>query len=88
MRHFHAVVNRIADVLFAVSLVFGSPMMAHVTVDVAARTLFMTGGAVSPRAREALSKVGDRWIRKPFLISELETAVRQIELDDDARPRS
>lgn len=40
MRHFHAVVNRIANVLFAVSLVFGFLMMAHVTVDVAARTLF------------------------------------------------
>lgn len=40
MKTFHRIVNLIADTLFAVSMVAGTLMMAHVTIDVFARTLF------------------------------------------------
>ncbi|WP_238367190.1 TRAP transporter small permease subunit [Mesobacterium pallidum] len=40
MRQFHFIVTKMADALFAVSLVFGFLMMAHVTADVVARTVF------------------------------------------------
>lgn len=40
MKSLHRIVNWIANALFAVSMVAGVLMMAHVTIDVASRTLF------------------------------------------------
>lgn len=38
MKFLHRIVSRVADALFAVSLVAGALMMAHVTIDVLSRT--------------------------------------------------
>ncbi|WP_083194916.1 TRAP transporter small permease [Pararhodobacter sp. CCB-MM2] len=40
MKALHRLVSRLADALFALSLIAGVLMMAHVTLDVASRTLF------------------------------------------------
>lgn len=44
------------------------------------RIVFMTGGAVSARAREALSQASDRCLRKPFKVADLEQIARRLEL--------
>lgn len=44
-------------------------------LDVANRMIFMTGGAVTKRAREFVAALPDRWLEKPFEAAALRSRV-------------
>ncbi len=46
--------------------------------DLAARTIFITGGVFSAREREFLESIPQRWIAKPFGLQHLRMAVRTL----------
>lgn len=46
-------------------------------LDVANRMVFMTGGAVTKRAREFVASLPDRWLEKPFDAETLRSLVRE-----------
>jgi CheY-like chemotaxis protein len=45
-------------------------------LDIANRMVFMTGGAVTTRAREFVAALPDRWLEKPFDAETLRSLVR------------
>lgn len=45
-------------------------------LEVANRMVFMTGGAVTKRAREFVAALPDRWLEKPFDAETLRSIVR------------
>jgi nitrogen-specific signal transduction histidine kinase/CheY-like chemotaxis protein len=46
--------------------------------ELARRTLYMTGGAFTPRAREFLHRIGNRALEKPFSVADVERAIARI----------
>jgi CheY-like chemotaxis protein len=45
-------------------------------LDIADRMVFMTGGAVTKRAREFVASLPDRWLEKPFDTATLRSIVQ------------
>ncbi|MEI7769402.1 MAG: response regulator [Chloroflexales bacterium] len=54
-----------------------SAIRVHDT-DLAERVIFITGDTLSPTTREQLEQSGNLYLPKPFSISQLETALRQL----------
>lgn len=46
--------------------------------DLADRIIFVTGDTVSPKSRDFLESIGNRWLSKPFNIRDVEEAVRSL----------
>jgi two-component system NtrC family sensor kinase len=46
--------------------------------SLARRMIFVTGDTVSPQSRTFLEKSGNRWLSKPFNISDIENTVRTV----------
>jgi two-component system NtrC family sensor kinase len=51
--------------------------------SLAHRMIFLTGDTVSPRSRTFLEESGNRWLSKPFNLTDIENAVRTL-LEQDA----
>ena len=49
--------------------------LSRLVPDQAARMVFLTGGAFTPRAEQFLAEIGDRLLDKPFDVGQLRAAV-------------
>jgi nitrogen-specific signal transduction histidine kinase/CheY-like chemotaxis protein len=60
--------------------------LARLSPSLAARMVFLTGGAFTPRAREFLSQIKNPCVEKPFLPRDLQELVRSLLSESSASP--